>query len=300
LPVKLVPGDITDKTSLLNAFKGCNFVVHVAAYVKDWGCYELFHKTNVDGTLNVLNACLQNNIKNVIITGTVSVYGEENSMTVKNEDYPYNSHYKYFLDRWFPNKFNYYRDTKTTGTCEAMVFARQHGINLTILDPAWVYGEREFDTGFYEYVRSAKQGIKFVPGSKKNKFHVVYAGDLARAYYLAYRKCLLGINRIIIGNKTAELMDKTYTLFCTEAGIKKPGLLPKWIVYPVGFLLELMYTILQKHEPPLLTRSRVNMFYDNIEYSTEKAEKLLGFRSEYSLEDGIRKTIAWYKQNNFI
>ena len=50
------------------------------------------------------------------------------------------------------------------------------------------------------------------------------------------------------------------------------------------------------HQPPLLTRARVNMFYDNIEYSTLKAEQVLGFRSKYTLKEGIKKTIAWHKE----
>jgi nucleoside-diphosphate-sugar epimerase len=113
----------------------------------------------------------------------ISSYGEENSIEIKSEEHPYNSHYKYFLDSVFPCKMNYYRDTKAQATKEAIKFAEENNINLTIIEPVWVYGENEFSSGFYEYIKSVKGKTPFFLGSSKNKFHVVYAKDLARAYF---------------------------------------------------------------------------------------------------------------------
>lgn len=293
-------GDVRDEAGLIKAFNGFNFVIHNAARTADWGGYQSFYKTNVEGSRNVLKACLKNEINNIIMTGSISSYGEENCREVKDENCAFNSHYNYFLDKIFPCKLNYYRDTKALATKESIKFAKENGLNLTILEPAWVYGEREFNTGFYEYIKSAKNGMIFSPGSKKNKFHVIYAGDLARAYFLAYNKKLKGVNRIIVGNKQAELMDKIFTIFCKEAQVKKPMTLPKWLLYPVGFFTELAYTVFNSNKPPLLTRGRVNMFYDNIEYSAAKAKKLLGFVNEYSLEEGIKRTVGWYRDKGFV
>ena len=289
-------GDIRDEQTLINVFKGHDFVIHNAAYVKDWGDYKTFYQTNVEGTLNALNACVINGIKDVIITGTNAVYGEEDSLKVKNEDSPYNSHYPYFLDRIFPSKLNYYRDTKCIATQKAIDFAKQKEINLTILEPVWVYGENGRDTVFLEYIKSVEQGIPLSLGSRTNKFHVVYAGDVARAYYLAFSKRLKGIHRIIIGDHERKYMDNIFTLFCEYAKVKKPLLLPKWMVYPLGFFLEMIYTMFNAKNPPLLTRGRVNMFYDNIEYSTDYAVEVLGHKSSYSLNEGIKNTVNWYKQ----
>ena len=300
LDVELIYGDIESKESLVEAFKNVDFVIHIAAYARDWGSYKTFYDTNVTGTLNVLNACVQNGIKNIVYTGSISVYGEENSKTVKNEDSPFNPEYPYFVNKIFPCKMNYYRVTKMLGTKEALEFAKQNGLNLTVLEPAWVYGEREFNTGFYEYVKSAKSGVFVSPGTKKNKFHVIYAGDLAKAFFLAFKKQLQGINRIIIGNQRADYMERIYYLFCKEANIKKPANVVKYIVYPIGFVLELIYTLFNSRKAPLLTRGRVNMFYDNIEFSTRKAETLLDFKSSCTLEEGIHNTIKWYTENKYL
>lgn len=300
LPVEFRTGDIKDSEDLIGAFTGYDWVIHNAAKVSDWGDYADFFQTNVRGTLNVLEACVKVGIKNIIMTGSNSVYGEEHSPIVKNENSSYNSHYQYFGDTLFSCGLNFYRDTKALAKKEALAFAKANDLNLTILEPVWVYGERELNVGFYEYLKTAKTGIPFLLGSKRNKFHVIYAKDLARAYYLVYTKQLAGINCMLVGNQKAESMEKIYQLFCLEAGIKKPGNIPKALVYPVAFLMELLYTVFQASKPPLLTRGRVNMFYDNIEFSTEKAKRLLGFTNSYSLEEGIKKTVLWYKEQGLL
>jgi nucleoside-diphosphate-sugar epimerase len=295
-----VAGDILDIESLEKAFKGMDFIIHIAARVGDWGKYEDFYNTNVQGTLNVLNAALHNNIRDVILTGTVSSYGEENCKSPKDETNPYRSHYPYFLDRIFPSAMNYYRDTKALMTTESIDFARKNNMNLTIIEPVWVYGENEFSSGFYEYLKAVSSGMPFMPGSKKNLFHVVYAGDLAEAFYLACKKNLNGIHRIIIGNEKPELMNQLYKNFCLAANLKMPRNLPKCLVYPVGFILELISTVLNKTSPPILTRARVDMFYDNIAYRTDNAYELLSFRCKTDIVSGINNTVTWYIQHKYL
>ncbi|KGP76835.1 NAD-dependent epimerase [Desulfosporosinus sp. Tol-M] len=300
LPVEYRTGDIRNTGDLTGAFTGYDWVIHNAAKVSDWGDYEEFYQTNVTGTGNVLTACVQTGIKNILLTGSNSVYGEENNSTVKNENSPYNAHYRYFGDGLFPCKLNYYRDTKALAKKEALTIAATHDLNLTILEPVWVYGEGELNGGFYEYLKTVKAGIPYVPGAKHNKFHVIYAGDLARAYVLAYTKQLAGLNCILIGNEQVESMDKIYGLLCSEAGLRKPGNLPKVLIYPIALLMELFYTLVNSYRPPILTRGRVNMFYDNLEFSVEKARQILGFGNSISLEEGIKRTVLWYQEQGLI
>jgi len=300
LPVKILAGDITDIKSLQSAFQGMDAIIHTAARVGDWGSYDEFYRINVVGTTNVLQAAFDNSIKKVVITGSVSSYGEEDHQELKDESSPYNSHYHYFLDRRFPSGMNHYRDTKAISTREAVDFAQKHGMNLIVLEPVWVYGENEFSSGFYEYVKTVRSGVFLMPGSNKNNFHVIYAGDLARAYYLAITSGLKGVHRIILGNPSPENMGRIYQLFCDAAGLKKPIHLPKFLTYPIGFILELIHYVLGLKKTPLLSRARVNMFYDNIGFSTAKASGLLHPGEMVPLEEGIRKTVQWYRENKYV
>ncbi|MBN2036333.1 MAG: NAD-dependent epimerase/dehydratase family protein [Chitinispirillaceae bacterium] len=293
-------GDIRDKESLIHASRGCSSIVHVAGLSSDWGAYADFYETNVTGTLNVLDACSHNRIGQAIITGSISSYGEENSGIIKNETFPFNSHYPYFLDSLLPCRMNWYRDTKAEATQKAMAMARSCGIDCTVIEPVFVYGEREFSSGFYTYAKSVKGGMRFMPGSKINLFHLIYAADCARAYVLALEKKLGGVERILIGNPEPQPMHRIFSLFCAEAGVAPPRMLPKWVFYVPALVLEIAATLMRSRTPPLLTRGRVNMFYDSIGYSIQKAQELLDFSCEYTLEQGIRKTVRWYRDKGYL
>lgn len=300
LQVELVSGDLTDFQSLLIALQDVDFVIHTAGKSSDWGKRTDFYIQNVLGTMNILKACRACKITNVISTGSISSYGEENSHQLKTEESPYKSHYPYFLGKLFPSAMNYYRDTKALQTQKACGFATDNDLNLTVLEPAWVYGEREFNTGFYAYLKAVHDGMHYAPGSKGNYFQVIYARDLAQAYLLAYRKKLKGVNRIIIGNHTPVKLNSIHTLFCEAANLKNPKLLPKALVYPLGFGMELCATLLSNRKPPLLSRSRVNMMYDSICFSAAKAKQLLGFEVNTPLQEGITQTVNWYQQNGYL
>ena len=300
LPVKIRFIDLSDRGSVLQAVEQAGFVIHTAGMVDDWSPYHAFYETNVVGTRNLMNACVTAGVKDVIVTGSSASYGEENSTETKDEASPDNPRYSYFLEKLIPNRLNYYRVTKHMATQEAGLIAKSNNINLTILEPVWVYGEREFSSGFYEYMKVVSSGIPFFPGTGKNHFHVIYAGELARAYYLAYVRRPQGVNRILIGNARIDLMSRIYELFCREMGLKKPANLSKILVYPLGLIMETAAGMFGLKKPPLLSRSRVNMMYDNIAYGTRKAEELLAFRAEVPIETGIARTVKWYRDNNLI
>jgi nucleoside-diphosphate-sugar epimerase len=296
--------DIGDLPALCAALHGADVVIHNAALVKDWGSRQRFLEINVRGTENVLAACRENGVRHVILTGSCSVFGEEHQPTVKDEQSPKNSHYPYFLDRIFPSAMNHYRDSKREAVEKAIAFARTHAMSLTVLHPVWVYGERECSSGFYEYLKAVQDGIPAGMGSPDNLFHVIYAGDLAAAYHLVYRAMLAGkltgIREYLIGNPKPVRMDAIFRLLCAEAGLKKPPNLPKALVYPLAFACELLATLARRKTPPLLTRSRVNMFYDSIAYSTGKAARELGFSAPTPLEEGIARTVQWYRKEGWL
>ncbi|MEN8224605.1 MAG: NAD-dependent epimerase/dehydratase family protein [Bacteroidota bacterium] len=300
LPIRFEAGDITDYPGLLKVFRGKDSVIHIAALTTDWGRRDAFHRINVDGTMNVMKAAKESGIMDVIITGSISSYGEEDSSMIKDEDAPDRSHYPYFLDTIFPSGMNYYRDSKCMATQEAIRFASDNKMNLTVLEPVWVYGENEFSSGFYEYMKAVSSGMMLMPGSKKNNFHVVYAGDLADAYYEAYEHKLKGVNRIIIGNERTDKMHVVHGLFCQEAGMDQPRNAPRLLLYPIALCMELLATLFKFKKAPMLTRARVNMFYDNIGYDTSKAWKLLDYKPVTALEDGIRRTVRWYKKYKYL
>ena len=82
-------GDVRDLASVRAAVHGCAQVIHTAALATDWASAKEFHRTNVTGTWNVLEAARLEGISHTILTGSVSSYGEADSPRAKDESSPY-------------------------------------------------------------------------------------------------------------------------------------------------------------------------------------------------------------------
>ena len=279
------------------ALKGCDVLIHAAAHVRDWGNYEMFYQANVIGTRHVLNAAKCCGIKHVVLMSSNAVLGEEDCVRAKSEDAPYKPSMSYLLP--FECSMNHYRETKAEQEQETIEFCQENNINLTVLRPVWVYGEREFHAGPYEFCKTVLSGVPVLPMGKDNRLHCVNVKDVARAVSLAAQKKLEGIRIYNIGNEEAPKTREYFNLYCRYMGKEPPHYLSFWWFYPLGFLLEMIARLIGSSEPLLLTRARVKFFYyDNI-YGTRKAKEELDFVARIPLEEGIKETVAWWKDNGF-
>jgi NAD dependent epimerase/dehydratase len=87
---EVFPGDIRDPHGVKEAMKGCDAVLHLAALIAIPFSYhspDTYVETNIKGTLNVLQAARELDIKRVIHTSTSEVYGTANFVPI-TEDHP--------------------------------------------------------------------------------------------------------------------------------------------------------------------------------------------------------------------
>jgi len=77
---EIARGDITQFDTLLPAMDDIDAVFHNAAYAADWGKREEIYNVNVEGTMNVARACMENGIERMIFTSSAGVYGFPNTM----------------------------------------------------------------------------------------------------------------------------------------------------------------------------------------------------------------------------
>jgi nucleoside-diphosphate-sugar epimerase len=81
-------------------------------------------------------------------------------------------------------------------------------------------------------------------------------------------------------------------LACPAPRLSAPGAL----VWPLSVLVENTAKAFGKKDSPLINKYRVRVVMRDSHYSTEKAKKLLGYRPRVSTREGVRRTIAWYRQ----
>ena len=173
--VTLVEGDITDVESLNRNLADADYVIHLAAL---WllHCYEYpreAFEVNIKGTFNVLEACVNNDVKRLIYSSSASVYGDA-SFTPMEENHPFNNR-------------TFYGATKIAGEQMCRSFYERYGLDYVGLRYMNVYGPRQDYKGAYTAVMMKMldmidQGKPLpVYGDGSQTYDFIYVGDIAKA-----------------------------------------------------------------------------------------------------------------------
>ncbi|MBF0545611.1 MAG: NAD-dependent epimerase/dehydratase family protein [Candidatus Riflebacteria bacterium] len=295
---RVVRGEFSDSRALSEALSGQDVVVHTAAMASDWGDYRDFYRVNVEGSLSVIETLPKGT--RMIHVSTNAVLGEEDCPTPKPVDAPRRPRLMYPLESIFPSAMNYYRISKCIAEQLIIKRAEQRDIGLTVVRPVWVYGPREFHAGPYEYCQTVLSGVPVMPGCADNKFQTVYVEDLAKIILRISENQSSKVMIYNVGNPEIPTMQDYWGSWCRALGKAAPRDIPKWLLMPLAFFLEALWTLFGFKTPPLFTRARVEMFYASNVYEVKALIEALAPLPFTSLDRGIRKTIRWWRLYKFL
>ena len=255
-------GDVLHTDILDKAVEGKDYVFHLAAL---WllHCHEFprsaFH-VNIEGTFNVLEACVTHNVKKLIYSSSASVYGDAVELPM-TEDHIYN------------NK-TFYGTTKIAGEHMCRAFYNRYGLNYAGLRYMNVYGPRQDYKGTYiavimKILDRIDRGLPpLVYGDGSQSYDFIYVGDTARANVCAMK---------------SEATDQNYNVGSgIQTSIKE---LAETTLRITGSDLKIQY------EPAGQT------FVTNRIGDPRRASAELGFDYSVELEDGLRRLIEWRRAN---
>lgn len=175
-PVEIIEGDILDEKKINAAMKDIDIVSHHAAELEVFtGIDNVLHdlRTNTEGTVNVLNAALKNEVEKVIYASSGGVYGQA-QYTPEPETHP-------IMPQW-P-----YGVSKLAGEKYCVQYNLLYGIPTVALRYGIVYGPREWYgrvlTLFIKRVLEGESPIIFGDGNQKRDY--VYIDDVVNANILA-------------------------------------------------------------------------------------------------------------------
>lgn len=280
--------DLTDPPSLVEATKGVDAVVHLAAYYTFHGKKELYWKVNVEGTRSLIEACLKNGVTRFIYCSTTEAVGP-----VKNppatEDVEPNPTYEYGR-----SKLAAERIVRSYG---------EKGLKYTILRPSGVYGPRNVNDVSYWFITGfAKKALwsYFIVGSGDTLIQFVHVKDVVQGFRLALEKEISIGQTYFITEDRAYTYNEVYQILADIVGREPPKIhispvLAKLMMFPV----EVAYKVLGK-ENFMWHVSTVDAVTQHRAYNIEKAKRELGYRPRYDLRTGLRETVEWYKQHGYI
>ncbi|MBM2816098.1 MAG: NAD-dependent epimerase/dehydratase [Ignavibacteria bacterium] len=255
-------GDIRDIDLLNDAMKDVDYVFHLAAmwllHCKDYP-RTAFH-VNIEGTFNVLEACIKNNIKKLIYSSSASVYGDAVEIPM-TEAHPFN------------NK-NFYGATKIAGEAMATAFNDRYGLKIIGLRYMNVYGPGQDQFAAYTGV------IPIMLNKIDTKESPVINGDGSQAYDFIY------VEDVAISNIQALVSVQDFGFYNVGTGIQTT----------IKELCDLILTLKDSdikvvYKP--YSEDDARQFVKNRIGSPDLAKAEIGFISEFGLEDGLKKLIQW-------
>lgn len=259
-------GTILDQYDLASAVRGCDYAVHLAAVLgvqrTDNNRLETLY-INIQGTLNVIEACVKEGVKKVVFSSSSEVYGDQDTLPL-TENNPLNPKSVYAV-------------SKITGEQYLQAYSDMYGIQYNIVRFFNVYGEYQREEfvlpRFVQRVVNNEAPIIYGDGEQVRSF--CYVEDAARGLVDAL---LTETNGEVfnIGNDREPISMKDLANKVIELSGK--SLIPEFVSYEQS-----------DRESSREISKRIPCI--------KKAKSLLGYEPTFSLEQGLKRMLTFYENN---
>ena len=277
-----VKGDITEYDSLIEAFKGCDTVYHVAGCVEiKPGNEDFVYKVNVTGTENVIKACRETGVKRLVYMSSVDTYIPLPDNQVMREVYEYN-----------PDELEgTYAKTKAEATAKVLSANEPGVLETVVCQPSACMGPYDFKvSSIGSMIRMFSTG-KFPITMTFGAYNFVDVRDVAIGTILAGDKG--GAGEVYLLCNESCTVDEFIRLLAEVYGNKPPKIkLGKGIIDVAAPIMEVFYKV--SGQSPIFTRYAVRKLVSNCNFSYEKAQKELGYNPR-TLRESLTDTMNWIK-----
>ncbi len=259
--IEVFPGDIRDAGTVEQAFRDIDVVFHLAALIGipySYTAPSSYVETNVKGTLNVLEAAKNGRIDRLIVTSTSEVYGTARYVPI-DEQHP--------LQPQSP-----YSATKIAADCLAESYHRAFDLPVTIARPFNTYGPRQSARAIIPTIitQLIGGGGELILGSVHPTRDFNYVNDTV-AGFIALAECDEALGQVVnIGSGT-----ETSVLALVELIIKQLAVTAE------------IKEDQSRQRPP-------NSEVDRLLSDNSLIKRMCGWEPKVSLEEGIRRTTAWF------
>jgi len=284
-----------------------DYVVHAAGVTK---CLhkEDFFRINTEGTKNLVRALLdlQMPLKRFVYISSLSIMGaireEQPYKEIREQDkaMPNTAYGKSKLEaeQWLVSLNKELEKSNRQSRLAPLGLRNEKLLPYVILRPTGVYGPRERD--YFMMAKSIQSHTDFAVGFKQQDITFVYVTDVVQAVFLAMEKGQTG--RCYFLSDGEVYQSSTFSdLIRKELG--NPWWIritaPLWLLRIITFCGEYMGHITGK--VTALNNDKYNIMKQrNWRCDINPARQELGYEPQVKLEEGVRRSIAWYKKNKWL
>ena len=286
LEIDIIAADINDAGSFKSMLTDITHICHCAARVGDWGDAAEYWQTNVHAFKTLLDACAKyaTGLQRFIHISSLGVYEPKDHFGT-TESVPI-----------FKEGLDPYNQTKAASEELILNHELTSKASVIVLRPGFVYGpgDRHVLPGVIDSLKK-RTFIYFDDG--KHKLDNVSVFNVAEAVALALTS--KSVSKEIFNITDRELVTRKKFVDTIADLMKLPrpkGSIPRSIGRIIAVNCDRAGRLFRLKKPPLLSKARYKFLALNLEFSIEKAKKQLGYKGDFSFEDGMRSAVEWYQQ----
>ncbi|MEE2671604.1 MAG: NAD-dependent epimerase/dehydratase family protein [Bdellovibrionota bacterium] len=286
LNIEYLIGDLSDRNFVNEITKDVEVVIHCAAFTSPFAEWELFEKSNIVSTQNIVNSCQLNRVRRLIHISTPSIYFDGKAkINIKEGDSIPEARSFYAKSKWEAEKI--------------VQNLKSSAVEFIILRPRAIFGR--YDSVLLpRMLKIMEKGFFPLFNNGEALMDLTYVDNVVHAIKLSInaRGTSLGLAFNITNGepkKLKEITDMIIKIRKIEVVYRK---LPFALMYAIAAMIEVTYKMLNiKREPPL-SRYGVGVMAIDQTLNIERAKSLLGYEPVVSLEDGLRYTLNnWGKDD---
>ncbi|NBC25832.1 MAG: NAD-dependent epimerase/dehydratase family protein [Bacteroidetes bacterium] len=280
-PVTVVRGDLHSVDAIGDALSDIDVIFHLAGVVSA-PTPEQFRTANVDATEGLVRLADKYGVSNMVILSSLAAAG------------PSNGHPKTETDPMKP--VSMYGESKKE---MEQIVERTAGstMSVTVLRPPAVYGPREDQ--IFSLFKMMKYGLTPIVGDGNTpKLSMVYVSDVVHGIETAAQSETKGVSTYFISgqitswNEIKQIADTVFGRSSFAVNLK-PGLVKK-----IAGVVETTASLFGSY--PVINREKAREMILEWTCSDKKAQRELGYAPQVSLEEGISRTLHWYKKHNWL
>lgn len=279
-PVEKVHGDLEDVEALRKGVEGVDWVFNCAAKVGDWGTLEDFRRLNVEALRLLLEAATGARVERFVHVSSLGVY-EARDHHGTDEAVPPAA-----------QALDGYTRSKVEAEALALQYATERGLPVAIVRPGFIYGPRD-RTVLPKLVHAIRTGRFAYFGSGEQVLNCVYVKNLVHALFLA-AEVPDAVGQVFNLTDGQQVTKRQFvSQVAALAGLRPPRRrIPLWLAWTLAGLFERVAILRGSTTPPLVNKARYKFLGLNLDYSIEKARRVLGYQPPYTTEAGLAEAMA--------
>jgi dihydroflavonol-4-reductase len=275
-------GDVTDVASLKSAMDGIDGVFHLAG-IRRSPTREDFFRVHVEGTRHVCEAMLGTRARRLVFCGSLAASGPSLPDRPKREEDPFTPH-------------EWYGESKAEA--EKVAFSYQDRLEVTCIRPSRILGEGDREN--LPFFKLAKKGLRLKLGRADRQFSFVDVKDVVTLL------TLLATRKEAVGQAFFCSFPQTWTLEGLLGLVAQTLGVPSREVFVPAFALRALAGLADgvslatgKHLP-LNRKLARQLLASGWACSTEKAQRVLGFTAQVSIEEAVRQSAEGYQAQGLL